>query len=335
MLGLNIFKMKHEYLIIYHKEDNDGVFSGALAYNYVKEYLKKNDIVLFGTEYNELNKLWASGEVENWEYDNIIMTDISFNDHKAMQYLYSKYDNRFIWIDHHAPVIKESFKYKFDNCLGFRDSSNSAILNMYRYLYDPIGENYINKKIPELLRVLSAWDSFTFTREGYELDFVSKVNIGINYMYNLDIRGVIGLLRNLVVYGEDSDVEANNSYIQSAYSFGDVILTSKQQENERLIQNYGDFNWTVDGREACALFIQGASSSQMFKSIKDKVKNGIIFKRMSDGKWGISLYNTNLDDTFHCGEYLKKNYKGGGHIGAAGCQVTEAKFKRMLKTKTI
>ena len=71
-------------------------------------------------------------------------------------------------------------------------------------------------------------------------------------------------------------------------------------------------------------------------AIKDGVvKNGIIFKRMSDGKWGISLYNTNLDDTFHCGEYLKKNYKGGGHVGAAGCQVTEAKFKRMLKTKTI
>ena len=208
--------MKTEYLIIYHKEDNDGVFSGALIYNYIKEYLGKNDIELFGTEYNELNNLWASGEVENWEYDNIIMTDISFNDPKAMQYLYNKYANRFVWIDHHAPIIKESFKHKFDNCLGLRDSSNSAILNVYRYLYDPIGENYINKKIPELLRVLSAWDSFTFAREGYELDFVSKVNIGINYMYNLDIKRVINLLRNLVVYGEDSDIEANNSYIQSA-----------------------------------------------------------------------------------------------------------------------
>ena len=32
---------------------------------------------------------------------------------------------------------------------------------------------------------------------------------------------------------------------------------------------------------------------------------------------------------------LKKEYNGGGHVGAAGCQITEAKFKRMLKTKTI
>ena len=73
----------------------------------------------------------------------------------------------------------------------------------------------------------------------------------------------------------------------------------------------------------------------MFNSVKDKVKNGIIFKRMPDGNWSISLYNTNLDDTFHCGEYLKENYNGGGHIGAAGCQVSEEKFKRMLRIKAI
>ena len=327
--------MKNKYLIIYHKEDNDGVFSGALAYNYAKEYLGKTDIVLFGTEYNELNKLWTSGEVYNWEYDNIIMTDISFNYPEAMQYLYNKFGNKFVWVDHHTPIIKESFKYKFDACPGLRDSSNSAIINIYKYLYGQFGENCTKKKIPELLRVLSAWDSFTFEREGYELDFVSKVNIGINYMYNLDIERVIVLLRNLVVFGEDSDVEANNSYIQSAYTAGDIILTYKRQEDERLIKNCGDLNWTVDGREACALFIQGSSTSQIFNSVKDKVKNGIVFKRMTDGNWGISLYNTNLDDTFHCGEYLKKNYKGGGHVGAAGCQVSEKEFKRMLKTKTI
>lgn len=327
--------MKNKYLIIYHKEDNDGVFSGALAYNYVKEYLGKTDIVLFGTEYNELNKLWTSGEVYNWEYDNIIMTDISFNYPEAMQYLYNKFGDKFVWVDHHTPIIKESFKYKFDSCPGLRDPSNSAIINIYKYLYDQFEENCTNKKIPELLRVLSAWDSFTFEREGYELDFVSKVNIGINYMYNLDIERVIVLLRNLVVFGEDYDVEANNSYIQSAYTIGDIILTYKKQEDERLIKNCGDFNWTVDGREACALFIQGPSNSQIFNSVKDKVKNGIVFKRMTDGNWGISLYNTNLDDAFHCGEYLKKNYKGGGHVGAAGCQVSEKEFKRMLKTKTI
>ena len=94
--------MKNKYLIIYHKEDNDGVFSGALAYNYVKEYLGKTDIVLFGTEYNELNKLWTSGEVYNWEYDNIIMTDISFNSFN------SQYSSQYLMISSYVVIFIQS-----------------------------------------------------------------------------------------------------------------------------------------------------------------------------------------------------------------------------------
>ena len=73
----------------------------------------------------------------------------------------------------------------------------------------------------------------------------------------------------------------------------------------------------------------------MFKTVKDKIKNGIVFKRLKDGNWGISLYNANLDDTFHCGEYLKNKYNGGGHLGAAGCQISEEQFIEILKTHEI
>ena len=65
------------------------------------------------------------------------------------------------------------------------------------------------------------------------------------------------------------------------------------------------------------------------------IKNGIIFKRNSDSTWTISLYNVNDDDDFHCGEFLLKKYKGGGHKGAAGCTLKESKFIKMLKTKEI
>ena len=34
--------MDKKYLIIYHKEDNDGVFSGAIFYNYLITELKIN-----------------------------------------------------------------------------------------------------------------------------------------------------------------------------------------------------------------------------------------------------------------------------------------------------
>lgn len=44
------------YLIIYHKEDNDGIVSAALFYDYLttKLNIDEIDIQLLGTNYNEM-----------------------------------------------------------------------------------------------------------------------------------------------------------------------------------------------------------------------------------------------------------------------------------------
>jgi nanoRNase/pAp phosphatase (c-di-AMP/oligoRNAs hydrolase) len=49
----------------------------------------------------------------------------------------------------------------------------------------------------------------------------------------------------------------------------------------------------------------------------------------------MSLYNIYDNDNFNCGTYLKENYNGGGHVGAAGCTITNTKFIKILKTKKI
>lgn len=323
-----------KYLIVYHKEDNDGVFSAALAYNFIRYKLNipTEEIDTFGTEYNELNHKWVYCKFIDWteNYESIIMTDISVNDAVGMKYLYNKLGCKFIWVDHHAPAIKESIKQKYEDCKGWRDTSRSAILNMYRYLYDTLDIAYTNGDAPELLRILSAWDSFSYKREGYELDYVNKVNLGINFMYNLDLNSITALLSNLVPIEELSDKQANLSYINSALTYGEIIAKNKEQEYSNLVKNFGDYSWNVGGRTACALFIQGPSTSQMFVSAN--VQNGIVFKRQKDGKWVISLYNVDNNDDFNCGEYLKRNYKGGGHTGAAGCTISERQFRRILNT---
>ena len=83
------------------------------------------------------------------------------------------------------------------------------------------------------------------------------------------------------------------------------------------------------------MFTQGPSNSVMFSSVKDKVDNGIVFKRDKSGSWVISLYNTTDGDEFHCGDYMKKRYNGGGHSGAAGGTVSERDFIKILKDKRI
>jgi nanoRNase/pAp phosphatase (c-di-AMP/oligoRNAs hydrolase) len=73
----------------------------------------------------------------------------------------------------------------------------------------------------------------------------------------------------------------------------------------------------------------------MFKSVADKVGHGIVFKHRPDSNWVVSLYNTNIEETFHCGDYLKEKYGGGGHQGAAGCTLTQEQFISVLTKKEL
>ena len=76
------------YLLIYHKEDNDGVVSAALVYDYLIRKLncEANDIELLPSDYNTLSTLEKSTSVDTLVelYQTIIMVDISFNNIKYM-----------------------------------------------------------------------------------------------------------------------------------------------------------------------------------------------------------------------------------------------------------
>ena len=333
------------YLLIYHKDDNDGLISGALINKWLKfTYKKDADITLCPSTYSELFELWESGEVANsWnnEYDYIIMTDLSFNEVSAMKYLKNTFKNHFIWIDHHAPAIKASIKEGYGGLEGYRDTNQSAILNAYRYFYDPLNITRENGTLPNVLRVLSAYDSFSYEREGYEFDYVEAVNLGANSMYELDFDKCTQMLNDILYYDYTEYVwkaSINNDYIlANLEKCGKIIQKYERQKNKKIITDYGDGDWFIENtnRKCIVLFMQGQTSLIMFDSVKHLYSNAAVFKRTPTGNWTMSLYNTNINDNFHCGEYLKEKYKGGGHSGAAGCTLPESKFLKMLKTKTI
>ena len=336
---------KKKYLIIYHKEDNDGVFSGAIIYEFLISELKKNkeSIDLLGADYNILNKFSESykdniEDLKN-EYKSIIMADISFNDVFFMKSLYNLYKNDFIWFDHHAPIIHQSKVNKFSDISGLRDTSKSAILCVWEWLYNPFNI----EEIPELLKVLSAYDSWTYKENGYNFDYVYNINKGVTNKFNLDFNKIVNIIKDI----------KDNKYIDllKLETLGRNLNNYDAQRYIDIIKNSGDCTWKIytdnklfSGdelyRTACALFIQGPSNSVMFKSLikgtNDDLMNGIVFKRNNDSTWTISLYNIrDNDNTFHCGDYLKKFYNGGGHKGAAGCTVDEKTFIKILKSKTL
>lgn len=351
--------MDKKYLIIYHKEDNDGVFSAAIFYNYLITELKVNSnlIDLLPADYNYLTKISQEYDVKQLhdDYKMIIMTDISFNDISYMKSLYKEFNQNFIWCDHHAPIIKLTNKTNLIDIPGLRDISCSAILCVYKYLYDPFNINYEN--IPELFKVLSAWDSFTYKENGYTLEYVKNVNIGVIYKYQLNIDNVIPIIQNIIdsyITNKDNlymNKHIDNVLLEEFEKYGKIINNYHGFLNAELIKNNADFDWKIytgeklfSGdilfRTACALFMQGPSNSLIFKTVnenrEDEIMNGLVFKRNKDNTWTISLYNIRENDnTFHCGNFVKKYYNGGGHSGAAGCTVSEDEFIKMLKSKSL
>lgn len=336
-----------KYQIVYHKEDNDGVMSGALIKYYLINVMKvkESDIHLYGATYADLSFQWNTGNVSNWwhnDYDYIIMTDISFNDIDAMKFLKKEFKENFVWIDHHAPIISESIKHGFDDVEGWRDSGQSAIMNAYRYFFDTLNIARVERKDPVILRILSAWDSFSYKREGYTIDYVEMINLGMNQKCSINIDKCYKLIPKFMQYNDHDGIWTNtDDYIKLLVELensGYAIQQYNKERYKRIIDEYGDNSWFVDNNRRCmVLFLQDQTSSRMFECIEDNniIKNGAVFKRTSLGKWILSLYNIRVDDGFHCGNYLKSKYSGGGHIGAAGCTLTEEQFLELLKTKKI
>ena len=322
-------------LIIYHKEDNDGVMSAAIAKAYAVSHsgYDEDDITYLPMDYNTARNL-DKGFLEELcnMSDNIIMTDFSLSA-DMMKMIKKLKGNHFIWIDHHAPALKTSHENGYSDIPGERDTNMSAILLAYRFFYDPLMIEYNNGNCPELLRILSAWDSFSYKREGYDLEYVKKINSAFTAKYNLSLENVYKWVVEGMMYefdcNEFNTIEQKEEIVMLEND-GNFIDRYERSKNSRLVDEYGDNSWTVDGKPATALFKQGASSSMMFR---DSVNpHGIVFKRNKDGSWTVSVYNRDVDNTFHCGEYLKKKYNGGGHTGAAGCIISENTFVKLLKS---
>ena len=335
-----------EYLIIYHKEDNDGVVSAAIFYDYLihKLHINIEDICLLGADYNILKSFQNDNKPSDIHKDfkHIIMTDISFNDVSYMKKLCNEFVHNFIWCDHHAPIIKSSFEMRFDDVPGVRDTGRSAILCVWKFLYDQFDEAYNDKKVPELLRILSAWDSWSYIKEGYTNEYVRNVNKGFTQIYDLSITKIKSLIRELVsIYVDSINLSKyffEAQLIDQLYNTGKMLNDYDDQLMKQIIENNGDCSWHLDdGSRCCAIFHQGATSSLHFKSIKNNdptIKCGIVFKHQSNSNWVVSLYNIYDTDDFDCGKYCKDKYNGGGHTGAAGCTLLESQFIKILKNKT-
>lgn len=330
-------------LIIYHFEDNDGVCSCALIKDWLNQH-QETDIDLLPSNYASLAKLVEDNDFDEYfdQYDCVWMTDVSFNDWTWMKKLYDKFGHNFIWFDHHAPIINDSVEHKFDGAPGFRDIKRSAILCVYHYFYDMDDKEYNAGTVPTLLRLLSAWDCWSWVREGLDENFIRAFNSGVTVKGELDVDFFINSMTAFLHPGRH---ENNGKYpgddvvqyvIDSFVSIGQEIIDRQDRANEALITGYGEEGWSVGGEKNAVMIVtSGPTNSQMFKCVADRLDHGIVFKHSKEGKWLVSLYNTRNDVDFDCGAYLREKYNGGGHVGAAGCTLNDTQFFKVIWERSL
>lgn len=326
----------YNFCVVYHKDDNDGVFSGAfLALYYIKKYhCDLKDIDLIGVDYNDL-KTWDAETLSKMfvKYDYFAMTDVSLSI-DLLELAYNMWGENFMWVDHHAPIINAVKEAGLDNKIsGIRGIEHSALYHAYQILFDnniPTSDEGMNM----LIEQLSKWDSFTFN-DDKEKELCQIVNKGITHLYKLNINVVISLFMPETKYTMPTGV-TSELYVE-AYNTGKLLLEAEQQLYDNLVMTAGDF-WSLENGSACVLFMQGPTNSTMFRKATElHCQFGVVFKHNGDSSWSVSVYHTHPDfgKNFHIGNWCREKYNGGGHAGAGGFTITQEQFINMLTTKMI
>lgn len=342
-MNFSILMNNNRYLIVYHQEDNDGIISGAMFYDYIlnrhAEPAKKENIVLAPSTYATINKNLKLDEGDDYinSFDVVVFTDISMNDVKKFKSILKNENFGTIWVDHHKPIIDVvSMDKTFDDVHGIRDTKHSALYNMFVYLYGK------EKYMPQIYKILSAWDSWSYEAEGISKEFADIINKAITAKLELNFEKAVEFVKEQ----EKDPLDKKHKIFDQYWYEGKAIVSYLNTCNNEMIRTYGDFGWRVGSNSslnndkhnkanAIALFTQGQTNSLMFEQYKDKYEHGIVFKKLPNYTYAISLYNLNDDSEFDCGAYLKEKYNGGGHKGAAGCTVPVEVVDEMLITKTI
>lgn len=210
-------------LVIYHREDNDGVCSAAIVSQFLKSFDNPDvNVQFFGSNYAELSEIWkeyceaaltfeeevlAKTTISKWvsNFDQIYMVDISFSEADAMEYIYSmKPDGDFIWCDHHRPIIEFSLanmdNYQFGNTPGIRRTDQSAILNTWEYMNGALGTTI---RPSRALVMLSDYDSWAWAHKveydtNENKDLLFALNTGFTHRSDLRIRWFEDYIRNVI-----------------------------------------------------------------------------------------------------------------------------------------
>lgn len=290
---------KKKAIIVYHRVDFDGIFSAVISNKALS--LAGYKVSAFGYNYSD--------EIPDLkmltDHDLVCLVDISFPAEKMIEL---KDSGKLIWIDHHLTAISDSQTFGYSDVPGIRKIGIAACELTWAHFF-PDHFQSDSLVIPKIIQYLSAYDTWDKTRFDWEevlnVQYSLKSRYGISYNSILkNIDSLIcdeNILESLISEGAGISSYLNKSWRSACKSFSFKILVDKKYNG------------------ICMLSTE--FSSNVFNSIISEYDMVCVCNRRDYNTYSISIYGEEekFDSIgFSAGDYLKKNYRGGGHKCAAG-----------------
>ena len=288
-------------ILCLHHTDLDGAGSAAVVGLY-----HQNDQIT----YRMFNYGWDLKPEELSGYDIIYAVDISFNQDHPWVYGYPN----LVWIDHHKTSIEYQENHpELKSIPGIRRIGVGACELTWEYLFP----EYACPPIIELMSTYDVWDK---TRMDW--DYVVAVETGLKHELGISPKAII----DFILEGRDlSEIQV----------IGKTILGYIEKSGKGKLLGGGFWIPDFYGHRVMALCTTDFSSLSFISYYRpDIVDVCMAFEVIpvnnsipGDFFVRVSFYteNPSIDVSL-----LAQKYGGGGHRGAAGCQISLDTLKEIL-----
>lgn len=310
-----------KWALIIHHNDLDGVASAAIAAKWCeKNGYGKVDYIMYtyGQEVPDVCDMECF-------YNIIFVVDLSFgpDTKNILNKWQSEKGSNVVWIDHHKTAFeKEEYFEMFsganpfigdkDMILGVRKAGTAACVLTWGYLFD-LGY------IPDLVSALGQYDVWEKLGE-FDWDDVMKIQYASRARYGLSVDKIMA---DLSLSSLSADYLINDLKVE-----GETILSSIKERNRNECSQYS-FEADVFGYRAICM-----NTLEFNSTTFDSVKEGydIMMPFAFTGEhFKCSLYT---EKEINVGELAKK-MGGGGHMKAAGFQMSVKDMAEFLKERRI
>lgn len=309
-------KKKRKILIVYHRVDFDGVFSALIT----KKFYESNPnyiVELYGYTYNDDLPNFKS---QKFKVNELVIVDISFHSDIMLDFIKRYGVDNITWIDHHITAIRESEDQGFNILKGIRRVGRGACELCWEYFFDETLTT-----LPQLIRDLSDYDVWYKRSDDYWNNVIMPIQFGIRALYGVSVSKL------------NADLISDTEFREHVINVGKPIHNYLIGKWNSYVKN-SSFDITVGGQLNGIALITPEICSSVFDSVRDRYQVFcIVSPRRDNDTFSCSLYSEpdgRLGD-FELGEYMKKNYGGGGHPTAAGGILTIDQFINLITNKEL